>query len=216
MQPTDQPSLAPSCSEPEFNLCFAIDMSGSVCPNRNLKAELRAGCNNFDKMTEFSVNLINKMEEDLDADKSFSVVRFSSDAELVSSLTSAENTVQVIEGLGFTGGATNTAEAIETCQSSFASSSFDRKNFILMITDGLPNCGWTCNSTEKDAEEEASAAKEAGTTIIPIFIDKLKDIEKEGQKFMEKISSDGEVLDVTDFESLNTLQDGLIDEFTCD
>ncbi len=58
MQPSDRPTVTPACAEPEFNLCFAIDMSGSVC------FDLR-NCPNFEKVLEFSVDMVKEMDEQL-------------------------------------------------------------------------------------------------------------------------------------------------------
>ncbi|KAL9185642.1 LOW QUALITY PROTEIN: hypothetical protein ACHAXT_003419 [Thalassiosira profunda] len=206
-QPTDRPTSAPTCSEPEFDVCFAIDMSGSVCPGDD------NGCKDFESMQEFAVEMVAEMDL-LPGDSSFSVVEFASDSDLVSGLSSAAVTAVEIDGLKFSAGATNTAGAINDCHSSLRAATLQRKKFIMMITDGQPTEPGDEDKATKAAEDAATSAKAEGSIIIPIFISKLKDFakEKEALEFMERISSDGTFFDVTGFDSLITLQDVLLSE----
>lgn len=167
-------------------------------------------CNNFANVKEFSSTMVNLLD-DFDAEKSFSVVQFSTTAQLVSSrLSSAELASPVIDQLDYTGGLTNHASAIQTCQESLPSFD-DRKNFIMLITDGVSSePGY---DPEGAAESAALSAKADGTFIIPVFISPYNDWS--ALAFMRRLSSDGKVFDVTDFDSLNSLQGRLIDQVSC-
>lgn len=231
-QPTNRPTPQPTCStETDFNLCIAVDMSGSVCGNSrdrecsNCRAsflpmlfasECRDNwvsedtcCNNFAKVQDFSSLIVNVLG-DFPAKKSFSVVQFATDARLVSGLKSAEQTISKLEQLDYTGGLTNHGAAIRACQRTLPSSSGFRKNFIMLITDGVSS---EPNDPEGYAEAAATAAKFDGTFIIPVFISPNNDWS--ALSFMMRLSSDGKVFDVTDFDSLNSLQDRLVDQVSC-
>lgn len=81
----------------------------------------------------------------------------------------------------------------------------------MLVTDGV--------SSEPDydpegaAELAATSAKLDGTFIIPVFISPNNDWT--ALAFMRRISSDGKVFDVTDFDSLNSLQARLVDQVSC-
>lgn len=231
--PTNRPTPQPTCStEQDFNLCIAVDMSGSVCnygTNGSDCLNCRAAflpifftsecrdnfvsedtcCNNFANVKDFSSSMVNLLD-DFPAEKSFSVVQFANSAQLMSGLKSVEQINPVISELDYTGGVTNHAAAIQMCQQTLSSFG-GRKNFIMLVTDGV--------STEPEfepeaaAEEAATSAKSNGTFIIPVFISPTNDWD--ALAFMSRLSSDGEVFDVTDFDSLNSLQDRLVDQVSC-
>mmetsp|Transcript_11736 Transcript_11736/g.28840 ORF Transcript_11736/g.28840 Transcript_11736/m.28840 type:complete len:208 (-) Transcript_11736:118-741(-) len=206
-------------------------MSGSVCNNGSrsectacrasflpffFQSECRDSsvgedtcCNNFANVKAFS-SLMVRLLGDFPAEKSFSVVQFATNAQMVSRLASADQAVRVIKQLDYTGGMTNHASAIQTCQQTLPS--FDnRKNFIMLITDGMSSePGW---DPEGAAEAAAMDAKSDGTFIIPVFISPYNDWSE--LDFMGRLSSDGKVFDVTGFDSLNSLQDRLVDQVSC-
>jgi len=80
----------------------------------------------------------------------------------------------------------------------------------MLITDGVSS---EPNDPEGYAEAAATAAKFDGTFIIPVFISPNNDWS--ALSFMMRLSSDGKVFDVTDFDSLNSLQDRLVDQVSC-
>eukprot|EP00581_Thalassiosira_minuscula_P010308 CAMPEP_0183710014 /NCGR_PEP_ID=MMETSP0737-20130205/5903_1 /TAXON_ID=385413 /ORGANISM="Thalassiosira miniscula, Strain CCMP1093" /LENGTH=892 /DNA_ID=CAMNT_0025938237 /DNA_START=120 /DNA_END=2798 /DNA_ORIENTATION=+ len=230
--PSHSPSWKPTCStEHDFNLCLAIDMSGSVCNDgkgseclecrapflpmfftsecRDMFVSEDTCCNNFADVKEFSSNMVNLLDN-FPADKSFSVVQFATNAQLLNGLSSVTQTLSIIDRLDYTGGLTNHADAIKMCQKNLQSFG-NRKKFIMVITDGKPS--------EPDYDPEgaalaaASSAKYDGTFIIPVFIS--PDNDWDAFAFMRKLSSDGKVFDVTDFGSLNMLQDRLVDQVSC-
>lgn len=230
-----RPTPQPTCStEKEFNLCLAVDMSGSVCNDgsgaecsgcrasflpmffssscRDSFVDEDTCCNNFANVKEFSGIMVNLLG-DFQADKSFSVVQFSTSAEVVSGLSSVEQVSQVINQFDYTGGLTNHESAIQKCQQTLEDSpSSDRKNFIMLVTDGVSSePGF---DPEGAAERAASVAKSAGTFIIPVFISPNGN-DPSALAFMRRLSSDGKVFDVTDFGSLTSLQDRLVDQVSC-
>jgi len=232
--PSETPSSSPTCSkmDQEFNLCIAVDMSGSVCNGdtgsectgcraaflpmffdsecRDSSVNEDTCCDNFGIVQEFSSLMVNSLG-DFPAEKSFSVVQFATNAQLAGELASAEQTLTVIDRLDYTGGLTNHASAIQMCQGTLPSSG-DRKNFIMLITDGISSEPFW--DPEGEAEEAATSAKSDGTFIIPIFISPYAN-DWSALAFMSRLSSDGKVFDVTDFESLNGLQDRLVDQVSC-
>jgi len=225
-RPTIQPTNFPStkCStERGFNLCLALDMSGSVCNDGNgsdcleCDSECRDSsvskdtcCNNVANIKDFSSLMVDLLG-DFPAEKSFSVVQFATEARLVNGLSSTAQTIQVIDKkLDYTGGSTNHASAIQMCQRNLQSFR-NMKNFIILITDGVST------EPERDPEDAAEAAatsaKNDGIFIIPVLISPRND--KNALAFMGRLSSDGKVFDVTDFDSLDNLQNGLVDQVSC-
>lgn len=232
--PSETPSSSPTClkADQEFNLCIAVDMSGSVCNDdtasectgcrsaflpmffdsecRDSSVSEDTCCDNFSIVKEFSSLMVNSLG-DFPAEKSFSVVQFATNAQLAGDLATAEQTLTVIDRLDYTGGLTNHANAIQMCQGTLPSSG-DRKNFIMLITDGISSAPFL--DPEGEAEKAATSAKSDGTFIIPIFISPYTNDWSE-LAFMSRLSSDGKVFDVTDFESLDGLQDRLVDQVSC-
>lgn len=169
-------------------------------------------CSNFASVKEFSMLMVNLLG-DFPAEKSFSVVQFATSASLVSNLSSAEQTQPILGRLDYTGGLTNHAAAIQMCQRTLVPSfgSERKKNFIMLITDGVPS--EPIFDPEGAAELTATRAKSDGTIIIPVFISPFNDWT--ARAFMRRLSSDGKVFDVTDFDSLNSLQERLVEQVSC-
>ena len=111
----------------------------------------------------------------------------------------------------YSGGLTNLANAIMSCQQTLSSSPPGRKNVMLIITDGRPSL--PRNDPETPAETAATVAKKQGTFIIPVLIEQTRE-QDPSLAFMQKISSDGEVF-LSDFEGLSSLQDSLLNQVSC-
>ena len=141
--------------EPSF-YCNTLGMNEDTC------------CSNFGDVVDFSKEMVTSFGE-LSVDHSFSIVQFSTDAQVVSELADADQTLKVIDSLKYSGGTTNQGDALRLCQQTLASSSQqDRQNFIVMITDGEPTAPVLAPKFE--AEAAAIEAKDAGTFIIPVLI----------------------------------------------
>lgn len=142
--------------------------------------------------------------DDMSKSQRFSLVPFADAAQVLASSTSAENAQEELLDLEYSAGTTNLSDALTKCQSSFESP--DRKNFIIVITDGAPN-------DLISADLAATAAKDAGTTIFPVYVEPFSS--SYAFDFMRQISSDGSVFDVTQFEDLDTLQQKLLNRISC-
>ncbi|KAL7554028.1 hypothetical protein ACHAWF_017399 [Thalassiosira exigua] len=233
--PTPAPTPSPTCSrERSFNLCLAVDMSGSVCNGdtgtncldcrasflpmffesacRDRAYDEDTCCENFAKVKAFAGRLVNALG-DFPAEKSFSVVQFATDARLASGLNDADWTNLEIGRLDYAGGLTNHMDAIRTCQRTFESSADGgRRNFVVLVTDGTPT--EPAYGPEAYANAAAAEAKADGTHIIPVFISPNGN-DPTALAFMNGLSSDGKAFDVTNFDSLNSLQDQLVDQVSC-
>jgi Mg-chelatase subunit ChlD len=86
------------------------------------------------------------------------------------------------------------------------------KNIIMLITDGDPSVPKT-TSPEAVARLAARKAKALGTFIIPVMI--AQTLDTNTWQYMKDISSDGTVFNVSDFSSLDTLQETLITQVSC-
>lgn len=143
--------------------------------------------------------------DDMPKSQRFSLVPFADAAELLVDSTTASDAQEELQGLEYAvGGSTNLSDALNKCQSSFQST--QRKNFIIVITDGSPN-------NIVSAETIANDIKGAGTTIFPVYVETRPD--SYAFEFMRRISSDRSVFDVTNFEDLDTLREKLLDRITC-
>lgn len=225
------PTLRPTCPnyDKDFNLCLAVDMSGSICssnsgcincPNecREDFVTLETCCQGFAYIKGFASLLISSLSK-FPSDKTFSIVQFANEGKLVSMMESTVEATSTIDELRYTGGITNHAEAISACRQglmgslAFQQSSTPRKSIMMLITDGVPTTPE--NDPEGAALTEAMQAKEDGVFIIPVFISPRYDAN--AFSFMSELSSarDGEVFDVVDYESLDTLKDRLLEEVSC-
>ena len=84
--------------------------------------------------------------------------------------------LNVLEGLKYTGGLTNHGDAISVCQGVFDPK---KKNIIILITDGVSSRPQTCPISTPSYDNggpgdcgiiAANTAKAAGTLIRPVFI----------------------------------------------
>jgi hypothetical protein len=225
------PTLRPTCPnyDKDFNLCLAVDMSGSICSSNsgclNCPSECREDfvtvetcCQGFAYIKGFASLLISSLSK-FPSDKTFSIVQFANEGKLVSMMESTVEATSTIDELRYTGGITNHAEAIAACRQglmgslAFQQSSTPRKSIMMLITDGVPTTPE--NDPEGAALTEAMQAKEDGVFIIPVFISPRYDAN--AFSFMSELSSarGGEVFDVVDYESLDTLKDRLLEEVSC-
>lgn len=191
------------CNGPSGALCIG-------CPNDNICQEpgvsFNSCCNNFANVRELSTAIVNSLGE-LPTEKSFSVVQFASDAQLVSGLAPFGETLSTIDQLIYSGGLADHSSAIATCQQSLYSSLYapDRNRFIILVTDG--NTGVPDYVPVGAAEASATSAKNEGTIIIPILIPPdSPDTNYQSIPFLIDLSSDGAIIDVTDYDLSKILQ----------
>lgn len=182
----------------------------SECKDSGLSEDIC--CRNFERVQNFAKLIVGRLDE-FDARKSFSTVVFASTAKTVGSLGSTSQTIDVLNSLDYSGGTTNHRDAINRCRQTLNSGNPSRKKFILIVTDGV--------STAPDGLDPESAAEEAAMQaqflddafIIPVFISPFNDFD--ALSFMSRLSSDGQVFDVTDFESLASLEERLVEQVSC-
>ena len=135
----------------------------------------------------------------------FSIVQFATTETRVTGLSSSNVVIPFLNGLNYTGGSTNQSEALLTCQQSLiTSTNTDRRNVILLITDGVPERPKVDQFDE--ARPSVVLVKDKGTHISPVFIGGQN---QEQLNYMRSLSSDGEVLQRTSFGELSTLVQGL-------
>ena len=181
--------------EPEL-ICYDSELDKGTC------------CNNFYDLIEFTKSMIRALAM-ISVESSFSIVPFATNATLVSDLASALEALESLDALTFTGGRTNHAAAIDSCRTSLQSSpeGENRKNYLLLITDG--------SASEPEgvpglvAEAAAMEAKSEGIIIIPVMIKQWLYV------YLERISSDGTVFDASDFDVLDSLQEKLLAQISC-
>lgn len=202
-------------------------MSGSVCNNNSGNLCLDCGpvdkcnsggqnlsvcCNNFVNILNFSKDLIALLGE-LPTEQDFSVVQFGTDVTIASTLESWRQVTKTINQLRYGGGKTNLVGAINSCQETLASSPPDRKNLMLVITDGAPSA--PAANPAGVAAIAATNAKNQGTFIIPVFIEDPNNQNSPQSMYLKNsISSDGKVF-VADFDGLTSLQESIFEQVTC-
>ena len=168
-------------------------------------------CSNFENVMEFSKGIVTSLGE-LSVDNFFSIVQFSTNAQVVSELADPDQTLKVIDSIKYSGGTTNQGDALRLCQQTLASASQQgRQNFIVIITDGEPTMPELAPKFE--AETAAMEAKDAGTFIIPVLIS--ANYSQSLLNFTRTISSDGNVFVVSDFVSLYDLREELLSKVSC-
>lgn len=201
-------------------------MSGSVCHGQGQGLcencgqcnsggfNLATCCSNFSNMLEFSKDLV-KALGDLPSKQDFSVVHFASEVAIADTLENANQAFKTIKTLKYTGGKTNLAGAIDSCQSTLDDASLsNRKNLMLLLTDGYPSL--PSGNPEALATNAATKAKNKGTFIIPVFIeDPNSQNNQAAVNFLKNnISSDGSLF-LADFTGLIALQETVFDQVTC-
>ena len=98
----------------DFNMCVALDMSGSVCNqdtgfecmaclpdmvcNTIFNSEDKAMCcDNFQEMVDFTKDIVNELSQNQKVEQSYSIVGFNDDSKLVMDMANAEDTLLALE-----------------------------------------------------------------------------------------------------------------------
>jgi hypothetical protein len=200
---TKPPPTTDSLCGEEIDVCVAIDNSGSICsegtprlcdacnPNQpcaangDLSSEGTC-CGNYNTVSGFAVDYINS----LGGKGSVSVVKFGSLATVASPQGTGADAVAAIGASSYTGGYTNTEQAITKCTEQLAGTA---NPVIVLVTDGTPtacarsdptkfktifqgdcntnNCPQCPNGDPANgAEVVAGQAAAAGITIVPVIV----------------------------------------------
>ena len=250
-QPTSSPTtpllVDPPPEEEEsgcltsFNLCFALDMSGSVCnrgqplncyncqqnyqcrdttpDGNNWMYDESTCCNNFYEIVNFTSIMTTRLDE-LTTQQSMktSVVRFANTGVIESSLTSDVNvTLDKLDNMVYTGGYTHHEAAIHLCHATFPPDSIGNeeiKNFILLVTDGIPTLPSPTSNAQNAAINAASVIRDEGTLLLPVFISTSNDDDQ--LDYMRQLSYDNErVFDINVFDELQGLIETITSQVLC-
>ncbi|KAK1735120.1 hypothetical protein QTG54_014186 [Skeletonema marinoi] len=217
----------------DMNLCLAIDMSGSLC-NRGtgyeclgcvLEAftasicnkdgvEISTCCGNFHNVKEFAKRLISVFET-IPSEQSYSIVGFATNASFVSNLVPLSvDAFSSLDSLAYSGGRTNHAAAISSCQQSLSNANAtERKNMIMLITDGNPTEPDQETTAINDAIAAAIQAKEAGSILIPVMLTTTS-IDNNTTDYMTEISSEGLFFN-TSLSTLDSVEESLLSKVLC-
>ena len=199
-------------------------MSGSVCSKfnpigcnncdpydqcRDFTVSLDTCCENFRDIQDFTIDMVTALDK-FDGDKSYSMVQFASGGTLEQFPSDKASTIDSVNQLDYTGGATNHGQAINKCRQALQDTTSNNK-YMLVITDGVSTAGG--DDPAGVAIDAANRAKEDDIFIIPVFVMTSENLG--GLDFMSEISSDGKVFNVTDFGSLNSLETQLVEQVSC-
>lgn len=216
-----------TCPIFDFNVCIALDESGSV-----ENPDFGGASGNYELMKDFAIRIVAELRDEVNITGSTfrsSVVEFADDADVISSpLTNNPNTtIANINTLLHNGTYTNHEAAILACQSTLPTlgSSSEEKNFILFVTDGDPNrcasgncCGSTnqnCAAAQTAATTTATSVKDNGTIILPVFIEGTNPPISQLFGYMDGISSNDVDVVFTDFPGLNQIVIEIEQEVLC-
>ncbi|KAL7478572.1 hypothetical protein ACHAW6_004332 [Cyclotella cf. meneghiniana] len=121
--PTELPTTTPeSCTtNSDFDLCLSLDNSCSICGfriDKCLFCELALPstyCNNCSDIIKFSKLMVFMLEQ-FEADKSFSVVQFATNSQIIRNLAMANETLGVLNNVRYSGGSTEIGNPMRLCQ----------------------------------------------------------------------------------------------------
>ena len=154
----------------------------------------------------------------------FGIVEFATNSEVTSPLTTPVNAKAAIDGIVYTGGWTNTEQAIRNCTATLkAPGSMADLKVMLLLTDGAPTTfgefatgradgcdadGGPVGSPCRDAAVVAAdEAKAAGISLATVLVSTVS----ASGSFLEKnISSPDLYFPATDFSQLDLLVDDIV------
>eukprot|EP00986_Skeletonema_menzelii_P018503 scaffold26650_cov181-Skeletonema_menzelii.AAC.1 len=142
---------------------------------------------------------------------SYSLVGFATNASFVSNLMPlSADALSSLDSLAYSGGRTNHAAAISSCQQTFSNpdDAVERKNMIILITDGNPTEPRDEKSATKESIAAANQVKEAGSILIPVMLT-TSSIDNKTADYMTEISSDEEFLNAS-LSALDSVEESLL------
>merc|ERR1711957_346119 len=192
----------------------------------DISAGIGKCCNNFLDVVEFAKLLVHRLELSIPSNQSYSVVGFATDATFAThaTMTSSSTALHKLDVLRYSGGRTNHAAAMIACHKSLLSpfGKKERESFVLLITDsGNPSEPRGSGRDPRiDAQKAATEAKADGMFVIPVMIVPQKvmsaELTLETTSYLQNLSSDGSVLEVSDFGMLGSLEDSLLAQVSCE
>lgn len=207
-----------SCRQKDLDVCIAIDRSGSICtpsggPFISCSGNPDCGCDNFDRVRQFTNNLIKETSEA--SQTKWGIVAFASSARVITPLTSPLEAINAVELFRYTGGWTATGSALELCQNKLKNSTSER--IIILLTDGTPtrpdpNLSGSPFAEARDyATEQANSAKEDDITLITVFVNTATGT----SSYLKSLASPGYYVEAADFNELGDTADLLLDLVEC-
>merc|ERR1711933_332625 len=208
--------------------------SPQLCSNCNAAQSCTAGefvegglcCGNYQHLTSFATQYVNL----LSADSTVSVVKFGTTAGVISPQGSKEDATNAITTSAYTGGFTNSDDALYKCKRELANS---ENPVIVMITDGTPTacrkknggyktisnsncsdsrCNDCINGPPLDAAiAMANEAAAAGMSVVPVVINSIsRSVEKIER--LARCPNDDPSCDVNSYKNLQVNDIDQIDE----
>jgi len=230
------------CTPQPLDICVAIDISGSVCSVGNDiqgcdSCNCRDSsnmyevngvdnedlcCDNFVYERDFATNLVNQANA-LDDEQRFSIVSFATESSFrvpngaAGLADAASATTYLNNNFVYSGGWTNTGDAIAQCHASLAQSSRLGKVMVL-LTDGQPTRGDDrySNGAKQEhrdfAATKADAAKNDGVTLIPVIVN----TGHANPTFLRSLGSDpGMMVEVDQFSALDATLNSVLALMQC-
>ena len=154
----------------------------------------------------------------------YSVVEFATRAKITSELTTPDDAKAAVSGIDYTGGWTNTEQAIRNCTETLEDSTADAK-FMLLLTDGSPTAiGEFATGRPDDCNEDggpvgspcrnnavaaATAAEAADIQIATVLV---STVSTDGDFLEKNISSPDLFFPAPNFGNLTELVDDVVEE----
>ena len=175
---------------------------------------------------EFATFLIGNLTDAIEPENTveFSVVEFATQAVITSGLTDDVAAKAAVSGISYTGGWTNTEQAIRNCTETLKDSTADEKSIVL-LTDGAPTTfgefatdrapGCDANGGPKDSpcrEAAVTAADEAKALGINIATVLVSTVSTDGDFLEKNISSPDLYFPATNFSLLDPLVEIIVEE----
>jgi len=154
----------------------------------------------------------------------YSVVEFATRAKITSGLVNSTTAKAAVSGIDYTGGWTNTEQAIRNCTETLKGSTADTK-FMLLLTDGSPTAigefatgradGCDADGGPKNSpcrEAAVVAADEAKAADIQIATVLVSTVSTDGDFLEKNISSPDLYFPATNFSLLDPLVEIIVEE----
>ena len=152
----------------------------------------------------------------------FGIVEFATNSEVTSALTTPVNAINAVNGIVYTGGWTNTEQAIRNCTETLKDSTAD-EIITVLLTDGAPTTfgefatgrapGCEADGGPKDSpcrEAAVTAADEAKAAGISLATVLVSTVSASGSFLEKNISSPDLYFPATDFSQLDLLVDDIV------
>ena len=191
---------------------------GGPYPSCNGDPSCGDKCPEWQASLEFAKNFIESADA-LPASQKFALVGFASEALEESSFVDAQTALDAMDTFYYTGGYTNTGDAVEECRRLLVNDESDAEMSLILITDGTP--------TRPDTEKAGSPYTEAKTHAIDMANDALSekihitgvfvDTSSSTSSFLKQLTSPGMFMEVSTFDELDSsLSESLVELVQCD